>query len=430
MQSIGGMGFVELFKRLILFGDQDRSLQDILLVYVFFFMIVLTSISTIINVIIGIPFKVIWFDFVVIFGFLLFYILTNITNKFTQIRRLFLVFTFISVGFLWLNSQGSSGPSVLLLQSLAVVLVFISVGKEFIISFVSLVFITILLYMMELFLPDIAIEYESKGQKLFDNLSMVLLIFAFQIPILTYARNVLFKERAAAISNAEEKSCFLAQMSHEIRTPMNAILGFVELLDDPTIEEEEHSSYLKIISQNSRILLNLLNNAININKINSGQTQVFISKCNANALINYVSETLKTLSTNNDVKVVANINTSEDALLEVDENLVYQILINLGFNAIKFTKQGEVVLSWKKENGFITFLVKDTGCGIAESEQQDIFNIYAKAQNKEVIVAMNGAGLGLHICKSLTELLKGEIWFNSIEGVGSEFFVKFPENNL
>ena len=293
MNKSGEKDFKEVLKKLILFGNQDRSLQDILLVYVFFSMIILVGIATIVNALIDIPKNVIGFDIIVIFGFTIFYILTNITNKFTLIRRVFVIFTFISIGYLWFNSQGSSGPSILLLQSLAVVLVFVSVGKEFVLFCIALVIFTIFLYLIEVLSPHVILSYESKNQMLFDNLSMVLLIFAFEIPVLIYARNVLFKEREDAISSAEEKSCFLAQMSHEIRTPMNAILGFVELLEDPSIEKEEQSSYLEIISQNSRMLLNLLNNAININKINSGQQQIFISNCNVDSVLYHVLEKLK-----------------------------------------------------------------------------------------------------------------------------------------
>ncbi len=426
MNKSGEKDFKEVLKKLILFGNQDRSLQDILLVYVFFSMIILVGIATIVNALIDIPKNVIGFDIIVIFGFTIFYILTNITNKFTLIRRVFVIFTFISIGYLWFNSQGSSGPSILLLQSLAVVLVFVSVGKEFVLFCIALVIFTIFLYLIEVLSPHVILSYESKNQMLFDNLSMVLLIFAFEIPVLIYARNVLFKEREEAISSAEEKSCFLAQMSHEIRTPMNAILGFVELLEDPSIEKEEQSSYLEIISQNSRMLLNLLNNAININKINSGQQQIFISNCNVDSVLYHVLENLKALNSNKEVEIKIVNNLSKNVSFEVDENLIYQILINLGFNALKFTSKGEVLLNWTKNEESIIFTVKDSGCGIPEEEKKDLFEKYTQAQNNSVMNPANGAGLGLHICKSLTELLNGKIWFHSQVGVGSEFFVKIP----
>ncbi len=426
MEISGERDFKKIFKKLIVFGNQNRSLQDILLVYVFFSMVVLVSISTFINIIIGISLKVIVFDFIVIGGFLVLYILANISDKIKLIRRVFVLFSLASVVFLWINSEGSSGPSIMLLQSLAVIFIFISTGKEFVFYFVSLVFLTISLYIFELYDSHMILDYNYKGQKIFDNLSMVLLIFAFQIPVLTYARNVLFKDREEAISNAEEKSCFLAQMSHEIRTPMNAILGFVELLDDPTIDKEEHSTYLKIINQNSRVLLNLLNNAININQINSGHTQVFISKCNANKIVKHVADNLIALSSNSKVKVEVLENKLYDSFFEVDDNLLYQILINVGYNALKFTKEGSVSLSWIRENDNLIFSIRDTGCGIAEIDQSDLFDKYIQTQNIGGTTPLNGVGLGLHICKKITDLLNGEIWFSSKVNVGTEFFIKLP----
>ncbi len=128
-------------------------------------------------------------------------------------------------------------------------------------------------------------------------------------------------------------------MSNELRIPMNAILGFVELLEDPSIEKEEQSSYLEIISQNSRILLNLLNNAININKINSGKQQIFILNCNVDLVLNHVLENLKALNSNKEVEFRIGNNLSQNIFFEVDENLIYQILIILSFNALKFTSK-------------------------------------------------------------------------------------------
>ncbi len=426
MDISGERDLKKVLKRLIIFGDQNRSLQDILLVYVFFSMVILVSISAIINILIGISTKVIFFDFVVILGFIILYISTNVSSRYKLIRGIFISFTYLSISFLWINSQGSSGPGILLLESLAVVLIFTSTGKEFLVYFLSLIAITITLYLIEFYNAEVIVKYESRGQKILDNLSMVLLIFAFQIPVLIYARNILFKEREEALSNAEAKSCFLAQMSHEIRTPMNAILGFVELLEDPNIEKEEHSSYLKIISQNSRILLNLLNNAININKINAGQTQVFLSKNNANTIIEYVTENLNALNANTDVLVKFEKSTVVDPIFETDDNLLFQILINIGYNALKFTKSGCVSLGWVKDVDSIIFSIKDTGCGIADNDQIDLFDKYVQTQNVGVMTPMNGAGLGLHICKKISELLKGEIKVTSKVGIGSEFLIKLP----
>ena len=132
------------------------------------------------------------------------------------------------------------------------------------------------------------------------------------------------------------------------------------------------------------------------------------------------------MNSNKEVEIKIANNLSKNVSFEVDENLIYQILINLGFNALKFTSKGEVLLSSTKNEESIIFSVKDSGCGIPEEEKKDLFEKYTQAQNNSVMNPANGAGLGLHICKSLSELLNGKIWFHSQVGVGSEFFVKFP----
>ncbi|MCW3804622.1 sensor histidine kinase [Plebeiibacterium marinum] len=420
-------GLKGIIQKLIFFGEQNRPLKDLLLVYVFFCMILLIGISTVINLFIGIPSNIILFDMIVMGAFIIFYLLANFTKQYDVIRKVFVVATFAACTYLWCATQGSSGPSIFLLQALAVVIIFISSGKELYVSLVALFIMTILLYLLEFYYPELIQHYESDNQRLLDTLSMAVLLLLFEIPLLINARNVLFKERNEAVSFAEESSYFLAKMSHEIRTPMNAITGFAELLDDPDINPVDHQYFLKILNQNSRMLLNLLNNIINVSKLNSGQTMVYYSQCNANNILVHVSETLKTLNTKEEVSVVMLENTSEDSgLFQVDQNLIYQILINIGYNALKFTTKGSVMVSWYRKGDSIIFSVKDTGKGIPIEEQRGLFDKYKQVGGQAEVNQLNGAGLGLFICKSLTDLLKGNIWFVSEEGLGTEFFVELP----
>ena len=420
-------GLKGIIQKLIFFGEQNRPLKDLLLVYVFFCMILLIGISTVINLFIGIPSNIILFDMIVMGAFIIFYLLANFTKQYDVIRKVFVVATFAACTYLWCATQGSSGPSIFLLQALAVVIIFISSGKELYVSLVALFIMTILLYLLEFYYPELIQHYESDNQRLLDTLSMAVLLLLFEIPLLINARNVLFKERNEAVSFAEESSYFLAKMSHEIRTPMNAITGFAELLEDPDINPVDHQYFLKILNQNSRMLLNLLNNIINVSKLNSGQTMVYYSQCNANNILDHVSETLKTLNTKEEVSVVMLENTSEDSgLFQVDQNLIYQILINIGYNALKFTTKGSVMVSWYRKGDSIIFSVKDTGKGIPIEEQRGLFDKYKQVGDQAEVNQLNGAGLGLFICKSLTDLLKGNIWFVSEEGLGTEFFVELP----
>ncbi len=237
-------------------------------------------------------------------------------------------------------------------------------------------------------------------------------------------------ELIAAKEKAEEsdrlKSAFLANMSHEIRTPMNGILGFAELLKEPDLTAEQQEKYISIIEKSGIRLLNMINDLVDISKIESGQMEIVISKININEQIEYVHNFFRPEVDFKGIHLSISTGLNDqDAIIKTDREKVYAILINLVKNAIKFTNRGNIELGYVKSGKYLEFFVKDTGIGIALDHQQAIFNRFVQAniRNQQV---RQGAGLGLSIAKAYVEMLGGTIRLVSEEGKGSVFYFTLP----
>ncbi|HBF87347.1 MAG TPA: hypothetical protein DDX39_01805 [Bacteroidales bacterium] len=240
------------------------------------------------------------------------------------------------------------------------------------------------------------------------------------------------KELVMSKNKAEEsdklKSSFLANMSHEIRTPMNGIIGFAELLKDEYIQHDTRKEYLSYINSCSENLLNLIDEIIDISKIEAGQITItkldFVLDNLLNELYLFYSEEKNKIGKNN-INITLNKAFTNKAIY-TDPNRLKQVLINLINNSLKFTEQGSIEFGYEinNENQFV-FYVKDTGKGISEEKQELIFNRFYQVENtsKQTI---KGAGLGLSISKSLIEILGGKIWLTSQQGIGTTFYFTIP----
>ena len=242
-------------------------------------------------------------------------------------------------------------------------------------------------------------------------------------------------ELKIAKDKAEEsdklKTAFLANMSHEIRTPMNAILGFSELLGIPDISEDEKKEFIDLIQNNSNLLLNLINDIIDIAKIESGQLQIQFAEVNVHKLISEIYKTHYENNSrqNNQIQVLLEIpDDKQDVLISSDEYRIKQILSNLIGNALKYTEEGQVVIGYRiidKDESRIQFYVKDTGIGIIEDKLNLIFERFRQADDSYTR-EYGGTGLGLTISNNIATLLGGEISVESTEKVGSTFTFALP----
>ena len=229
----------------------------------------------------------------------------------------------------------------------------------------------------------------------------------------------LAKEKA---ENADiSKSAFLANMSHEIRTPLNAITGFAEILASANTEEEK-AQYQEIIKMNADLLLQLVNDILDMSKIEAGTLEFVYTKVDINLLLSDLQQLfqMRVNEAGGNIQIIAEPGLPS-CTIETDRNRVAQVLSNFTTNAIKFTQEGNVRIGYQAKDTELYFYVTDTGTGIPADKLPEVFGRFVKL-NKE----KKGTGLGLSISKTIVNKLEGQIGADSVEGKGSTFWFTIP----
>ncbi|MDP4185829.1 MAG: PAS domain S-box protein [Bacteroidota bacterium] len=239
----------------------------------------------------------------------------------------------------------------------------------------------------------------------------------------------LVKSKEKAEESDKLKSAFLANMSHEIRTPLNSIMGFSELLNDDRIGKKESAQYIDLIQKSGNQLLSIINDILDISKIEAGLFSVHLENINLNELIIQIYNQFRIPASGKELQLnVIKPLEDKESILETDSVKLKQILTNLINNAIKFTHSGGIAFGYHVLDGYLEFFVKDSGIGITKKNQRLIFERF-----RQVDITSNrsygGNGLGLSICKGLVNLLGGEIRVESEIGEGSVFYFTIPYAN-
>ena len=241
-----------------------------------------------------------------------------------------------------------------------------------------------------------------------------------------YMVAALIEEKEHAEESDRLKSAFLANISHEIRTPMNGILGFAQLLKEPHLTGEEQAEYIDLIMQSGDRMLSLINNLINISRIEAGETMLQKSETPVNELLRDICSFFKPEIAKKGLLLNCTTGLPDsESIIETDREKLIQILTNLIQNALKFTSKGEIDFGYHNIDGILEFYVIDTGVGIAPDTIEKIFDRFHQVDNT-ITRTHEGSGLGLSISKDYVELLGGTIRVESRSGFGSEFYFTLP----
>lgn len=265
-----------------------------------------------------------------------------------------------------------------------------------------------------------------KTKHVYNEAEVQLLKVFTQLLLNIKLRTNIEKELIAAKEKAEEsnrlKSHFLANMSHEIRTPMNGILGFMDLLRDIHITNEERDSYINIVNKSGQRLLDTINNIVEMSKIEAGQQHIDLKELNLSEVFLDLYNFFKAQTDDRKIDLVLNLDPITQNINIITDRFKFEaILTNLLKNAIKFTSNGYVEFGNKFLDNKLVYYVKDTGIGIPNDRLNAIFERFVQADLK-ISRPYEGSGLGLAIVKGYVDLLGGKIWVESELGVGSTFY--------
>jgi signal transduction histidine kinase/CheY-like chemotaxis protein len=247
------------------------------------------------------------------------------------------------------------------------------------------------------------------------------------------AEKALKKAKEKAETANASKSQFLANISHELRTPMNSVLGFAGLMKETPMNETQ-KDYVQTISSSGRVLLDIINNILDLSKIETGEVEFENIAFDLKLIAENVIKIIKPRLENSDLKMVFEISDDMPVHFMGDPTCIHQIFLNLLSNATKFTDQGEIKLSLSEEKSFdvpledisrVKIVVKDTGIGISGDKQKTIFDAFIQ-EDSSTTRQYGGTGLGLTIVKRLVKAMNGEISVLSNKGEGSEFSVVLP----
>ncbi|OYT17336.1 MAG: hypothetical protein B7C24_03195 [Bacteroidetes bacterium 4572_77] len=370
-------------------------------------------------------------------GFVLLMLLLSITmwivNRYTKKMGYSLIIGYFILllifnGFCFL-SNGRFFPMTYYLFPIVFVISYFSSKKYLFYLYAGVLLNVLILAYLDLYSIFTGMAYDGEYMRIADNYfsflfaSIALIIFFIDIV------KIQIQEKQIAEESIKLKTAFLANTSHDIRNPVNAIHGFCSMLDDEEMSEEELVQYVGIIQSNTKQLLSLMNDIFDISMIQSGNFVLHPHFFNLNNLLKEVHHNFSQQIKNSEKEVSFQVHyglPDEQSAIFADNVRINQILSNLIQNAIKHTPSGVIVFGYEKIilEDKLLFYVKDTGYGIPEEKQKEIFQRHISNISEKK--NLSSSGLGLHITKNLMDLMKGEVWVESKEGEGAHFYFKIP----
>ena len=365
--------------------------------------------------------------------YLVIYYLVRFKRKRKTARAILTVYSLIFFNILWFVNYGSNGPVPYFILVYIPVIIFLW-GKKYLSFIGTAVFFNILLlFGTELLFQDyFDFTYPSDNSRIIDSY-ISLIMYAGIIYILIINAKTNLETLVKKAQQADKlKTSFLSNVSHEIRTPLNALLGLSDLVTRKEGDPEKRELYTRLIKSNGESLLRLIDDIIDISKIESNHTVIIQEECSVNNLLGKIYDSfLPVLKSYQKEHLVFNyIKPSPAFIITTDCVRLEQILSNLISNAIKFTSKGSVFFGCEVKDEMILFFVKDTGQGIPEGYTEEIFERFTKLDVEFNRYEQGGLGIGLFLSRHLITLMGGEIWVESTPGKGSEFYFTVPKNDF
>lgn len=376
-----------------------------------------------------------------------FFYLSRFKDLYNPISAWYVLFCHLFYIPIWFTNGGIEGPTIIAYSLILVVAMFI-LPKKYHSPFIGVtIAIIMLLIFLEQLHPEWIIPYANERVRQSDLLVTLFLYFGIigatsSLYKRTYdierdmlikksidleeSREFLSETKMQAEIATKAKSNFLANMSHEIRTPLNGIIGTIDLMNHTSLSAEQ-DELMHSLKQSSVILLDIINDVLDISKIEADKLEIFEGPCNLLSVINNVvaicSPRINALQKN--IKLNVNIHQTVEAEIIADESRLKQVLINLVGNAIKFTEEGIIKIEVNslpiaESLQELQFAISDTGIGISEEDIRNLFIPFSQIDNSATR-KHSGTGLGLSICKKIIEEMGGRIWIESIVGKGTTF---------
>jgi len=355
------------------------------------------------------------------------YFLSRFKNKFILARLLLTNYLCFLLGFLFFINNGSQGPILYLYIVYLLLLLIVWKGKSRNFLIGAFVVNILLLLFVEIKYPHFTHSYENETSRLLDvYVSYLIYTIIFGV-VMLFTLRAYVREKQKAVQSDQLKTAFLANMSHEIRTPMNAILGFTQLLENDLVPEKKEA-YLRVIKDNGHSLLRLIEDIIDVSKIEAGELKIRNGETNLDKIFDGLISAFRQILKEFPEKEIELIKESgtEGLVVISDGARLKQILTNLLHNAIKYTDSGTIILGFKQEDEYLKFYVRDSGEGIKSEYLEEIFDRFRKIETDRTKKIQPGTGIGLSISKNLAELLGGKMSVSSEYGTGSEFSFTIP----
>lgn len=358
------------------------------------------------------------------------YIIGRFKGKINIAKLIFTIHSLLFCNAYWLYNFGTRGAALYIFLVANIMMVFMWDNKYIAIITTIMLINILFLFVFEHLNPNMIPYYPSEQARVSDGYITFIIYFGILSILSITAKNNYKHQYELAKRSDILKSAFLANMSHEIRTPLNAIVGFSQMLTKRELTKDKKEQFSKIINDNSKYLHNLISDILDISLIESGQLKIIYDNFNINELLHKIymnHDTIIKEAGKKEVKLKLKIQ-NEPLFIKADELRVEQILSNLITNAIKFTANGHVIIGYYINVNEIIFYVEDTGTGIKEDLQTEIFNRFVKSDEMSDKKFERGAGIGLALSKELVNVFKGRIWFESKYGFGSTFYFSLPYN--